>query len=247
MTQNWYSENEEWIKRAERWRASSGVPLLLRGWLDSPMVWSRLGVTIEGALQYSVVAMETGQMPDDVFAGIEKNQFVDIPIPVCDSKINGFRVAHASRAQLAQCAGHGTRRRRKKTRTDVLGCNKVLLSGGEYKNLDIPISVQFTPYVDFYVLGDKAKLTTLLASVSQISADRSRGVGHVIGWEVTAIDEDRSMEYESKPMRSIPIVDEHDAVTRFKDGSYIIKDETTRAPYWHQKSKTLCVIPVPPC
>ncbi len=245
----WLDDNRWWLARArERWSPRTSEPLTLRTWLASPIAWdSYNGITLEGALQHAVVTLEAGHLPDDVFAGCPRDLSIedgDIAIPISDERIEGHPIACSSWARPSPGAVETTRYRRTRARIDAMpGEGKVIISGGPFKSLNVPIPTVTTLYLDFHVRGDRERLTDLLSRDALVLGRwRSAGLGRVTGTEILDDPEDRSLTWKGVPMRSLPVRDAADA-ERFK-APYDLRPETTRAPYWHQRSMSLCVVPM---
>lgn len=246
---SWLDDNREWLLRArDRWAPRHVEPLTLRMWLGAPLAWDGYdGIRIEGALQSAVVVHETGRMPDDVFHGCPRDlgaENGDIQIPIADEVHHGFRIACASWAQPSPGAIETARFRRKRARIDAMpGNGKLLISGGSFKSMSQPIPTVTALHVDFHVRADRERLTELLSIDAMVLGRwRSAGLGHVIGTEILDDPEDRSLTHRGVPMRAIPVKDAKDA-ERFSP-SYDLRPTTTRAPYWHARSRTLCVVPM---
>lgn len=248
---SWLDANRAWLARArERWaaRPEHVEPLTLRMWLAAPIAWDGYdGLTLEGALQCAVVVHETGRLPDDVFAGCPRDLSIadgDIAIPIADEVIHGHRVACASWARPSRDAVETVRYRRKRARVDVMpGSGKLLIAGGPFKSLNVPVPTVTTIYLDFHVRADRERLESLLHTEAlTLGRWRSAGLGVVRGTEVLSDPEDRSLTWRGTPQRSIPVRDAQDA-ERYA-APYDLRPATTRAPYWHRRSETLCVVPM---
>lgn len=248
----WIDEQQRWLGvAAEHWLPRAAEPLCLRIWLRSAGVsWDPYdGLTIEGALQSAVVALEAGAPADDVFADCPPGLFVDIPIPIADEERTGRKIACASWAQPAPTAAETMRYKRQRARPENMptpgGMGIINTGQGEYKSSQIPVPTLSTPYVDFFVRGDRERISVLVRDLSAIGRARSGGGGAVLGTEILPDPEDRSLRWMGRPMRSIPVADEHEAAITFEACSYDLREQTARAPYWHRSSRTLCAVPVP--
>jgi hypothetical protein len=245
----WLDDNLPWLKRArKRYEPRHPEPLMLRVWFSAPVAWDPYdGTCLEGALQHAVVLREIGQMPADVFSECPADVTADIQIPIVDEMICGRPIARASWGFPAEFAAETVRWRRHRTRVEQLptpgGRGTIVIAGGPYKNTQIPTATIATPWLDFYVRGDRALLADLLRDVGAVGRCRAGGLGAVLGTEILPDPEDRSLTWRGRPMRSIPVESE-DAAARFEPGSCDCRPQTTRAPYWAQRSKTLCVVPI---
>jgi len=127
----WADENRAWRELAARhWSPRSPEPLRLRAWLASPIAWDGYDpLTIEGALQYVVIGLETGRAPDDVFSDCPLETPLadtDIQIPIVDDTTYGeVPIARASCGVFAPGAVASVRWRRTRPRADYYGVDVV--------------------------------------------------------------------------------------------------------------------------
>jgi len=112
----------------------------------------------------------------------------------------------------------------------------------EFKSTNTPVSSVTANYVDFYAVGDHELLRRLLVDLPNISADRSCGMGSVLGWEVTIDKTEASWPVlqgaDGKVMRAVPTGYLANAT------EFDTRNATLRAPYWHKRSIMLCDVPV---
>ncbi len=244
----WLAENGAWLDRArEHWAPRHAEPLRLRMWFTSPITYDgRDPITLEGALQFVAVLRETGRTPDDVFAGIERDGIADIAVPIADETIAGLPIARCSVGWWPVIAAEDIRFRRRRTDAESLGLAKVMINGGMFKSLNIPVPVLVTPWLDFYLRGDRERIDDLLRDAGGVGRDSTRGLGTVLGWEWAPDPDDRSLLYRGAPQRVLPRVDDASpyGVRRLARGTYDERVATTRAPYWIQNRARLCVVPV---
>lgn len=144
MTLPEVTASPEWIDHARAaWLPREGhvEPLRVDAWLRSPVAFDRgEGLRLDGALTWVVVALTTGLPPPEAFAGVPKGAYVDIPVPIADVVVEGWRVAMCSDAALAPVAEEVVRRRRKKPHPEAMALAKVQTTGGPWKALDIPVA-----------------------------------------------------------------------------------------------------------
>jgi hypothetical protein len=143
------------------------------------------GLRLDGAVAWVVVALTTGLPPPEAFAGVPKGAYVDIPLPIADAVVEGWRVAMCSDAVLAPVATEVVRRRRKKPHPEAMALSKVQTTGGPWKALDIPVAAWATPVLTWYLVGDRERLEALLRELHGIGRGRAGGLGHVEAWAVT--------------------------------------------------------------
>ncbi len=248
----WLDDNAAWLARAaERWTPRRVEPLRIRAWLRGPVCWDgRDTLQLEGALQHAAIRRETGRNPTEVFQGCAREESAVAPlvIPIADVEIDGHRIACASAAFPYPLAAEGTRNRNKRARFDVLGLGKVTISGGAFKSLRIPVGVLHVPLLDFFVRGDRELLLDLLRDVSGLGRDSARGLGTVDGWQVGPDHADRSLAFQGRPMRPLPVAYDGSEldVRSFVASSYEERDATLRAPYWRDWMRVPAVVPVVP-
>lgn len=246
---SWLDDSASWRTSARRWLPERVAPLRLRVWLTSPVAWDPYGgITIEGALQSVVVTRESGMLPADAFADAPSDFFADVPVPIADEEHAGKLIACASWA-VPQALVETVRKVRRRTREELFptpgGKGLLVTGGGPYKNTEIPIATVTTPYVEFFVRGDRSKLADLVRDVGSIGRSRAGGLGAVHGVEIDEDPDDRSLVYRGRPQRTIPVADEHDAAVLFEASSYDLREANTRAPYWHRATRALCAVPMP--
>ncbi len=244
---SWLDENRGWLTRAERWLPRQVEPLRVRAWFKAPVVWDdRDPITLEGPLQFVVVVRETGRLPDDVFHGIERDGAVDIPIPLADEVIGDLPIACASWGMPPWIAVPSRRWRRKRPRAEAYNVTRLQVAGGWAKNLNIPVPTLVTPWLDFFVRGDRALIEELLRDMGGLGRDSTRGPATVLGYEVTSDPEDRSLRFEDRPQRAIPFVMDGgpwDPRSYAPDG-FEERAMATRAPYWATTAtETVCACP----
>ena len=225
---------------SRRWLPRRSDAITVRAWLGSPIVWDHYdGVTLDGALQYAVVALESGVMPDDLFAGYT-GAHIEIPIPVRDVTLAGSDIALCSWAHLPGCSTDDVRVRRRRLRVDSMGGTaKVRANQGPFKATQLPTPTMCVPYVEFYVDGDRELLRGLLVEVAAIGRARGGGLGHVIGYELIPRSGDVLVR-NGKLTRTVPA----GSVRGVDANSYSTREATTRAPYWKRDSRQLCWVPV---
>lgn len=237
----WLDDNRWWLDRArERWAPSVVEPFTLRVWFSSPVAWSRNGLQVDGYLQRLVVERETGMPSDDVFAHAPRTVDADITIPLRHVRMGAFDVACASWGMPPEVAVESIRWRRRRTRVEVLGMDKVVVAGGAFKSTNIPLPTLTTPYLDFYLSGDRAKVRDLLADATALGRGYAAGYGTILGIEYLPDPEDRSLVWRGAPTRHLPMV----AGCPPLEQAFYVEEKPTRAPYWAARNMALCAIPV---
>ncbi len=243
----WLEMNAPWLARARRWLPRAVEPLRMRVWLSSPVAWDgRTPITIEGALQFVVVGLATGRSPDDVFAGCPHDLKPEIAIPVADVELGGRAIACASIGWPPSCAVETVRWRRKRARVEAYGVDRLMIAGGWGKSLNIPVAALVTPFLDFYLRGDRRLLAALCRELGGLGRDSTRGLGSVVGVELDPDPEDRSLFLDGAPQRALPLLlDGGPTDPRvMAPDTWDEREATTRAPYWHRSTTTLCAVPV---
>lgn len=229
-----------WIDAArDAWGPRDDAPLRVTAWMRAPVAFDRgEGLRLEGALAWHVVALVTGAPPREAFGGVGLADYVDIPVPIADTVLDGWRVAMASDAELAPVACEVVRRRRKKPHPEALGIAKVQTTGGPWKALDIPTAAWSSPVLTWLVRGDAERLRALLREVHALGRGRSGGLGHVDAWEVEPDEAAR----EGWRARSLPVASVEDAAARYPGRD--VRVASVRSPAWHRATRALCAVPV---
>ena len=218
-------------------------PVRVRVWFEAPIAWDvTYPMRIEGALQYAALGRCCRVSPHDLFADYRGPLF-ELPIPVADERIEGLPIACASIAHPAPGARFGSRLRARRTRAETINKPTVMTNGGEYKALAIRVPTLHTPWLDFYVRADVERLADLCRDLQFLGRDGARGMGIVERVEFASDPDDRSLVFERRPQRAIPVANEHDAALRFDPSSYVLGETNTRAPYWNRASRALCAVP----
>lgn len=231
-----------WVASASRWRPRIPEPLRLRCWMRSPVAWDIFdGVTIEGAIQSAVVLLETGETPDDIFAGY-RGKPIDIPTPIADVEIDNVTIACASWGRPSRDAFESVRVRRQRPRAELYDRATVQISGGPTKQNQIPTPTMVTPFVEFDLVADRRILLQLLPEVTAISRGRAGGLGAIAGHELTTASADHSLVRDGLLARVIP--DTPDTRNMARSSSYTSRMATTRSPYWLRYHRRQCLVPV---
>lgn len=242
---SWASENRPWLDRARRvWSPDTTEPLLLRAWLAAPVAYDGYdAITIDGALQSAVCLRETGRLPDDVYsecplsASLEET---DIQIPITDSVMSGIPIAHVSIGWFSPDATATKRQNWKRARAENYARDVVKTSEASTKTQMVLKQTVAAMHLDFYAQGDRAKLSELLTDVSHLGAGRSGGLGDLLGWEVLPAPGAWWFEGpDRRLMRSLPADRDAAGATGYDE-----RIATLRAPYWHQRTRRLCHVPV---
>lgn len=230
----WIGEaRSAWLPRADRVE-----PLRVTAWMRSPTAFARDdGLRLDGALTWVVVAMVTGAPPPEAFAGVRKGEYVDLPVPIADEVIAGWRIAQCSDAVLAPVAVEVVRRRRKKPHPEAMALAKVQTTGGPWKALDIPVAAWASPVLTWYLRGDRERLEALLRETHALGRGRSGGLGQVDAWSVDH-DESATTRWRERPL---PIATPADA-RAYPDRT--VREIRVRAPFWHPTTRTLAACPV---
>lgn len=246
MTLPQHTFTPPWLAEARtRWAPRTTEPVRIRAWLRQPVACDfRDGLRLDGALSWLVVTLTTGEPPREGFHGAKREDWTDIPLPFARVTVGGWELFAVSDAQWPEGAQEGVRSRRRKPHPEALGLNKVQTNGGPWKALDIITPTITTPIVEWYALADVERLTELLAETHCLGRGRAGGLGWVLGWEVSRVDGDRSVEWDGRLMRAVPVASREDAARRFPGAD--VRVQAVRPPFWHRAVKTLCAVPPPP-
>lgn len=239
---SWADDNRVWRERASRWAPEHPEPLLVRAWLASPVACDGYDpLTLEGPLQAAVCIRETGRLPDDVYAACPIDAALgdtDIQIPIVDTELAGTPIAHASIGWFSPGAIATKRQSWKRANAEDYGKPIVKVSEAANKTQMILKATVTALHLDFYMQGDRERLTDLLRDVSHIGAGRSGGLGQIEGWEVLSSPADWWWFGPGRRlMRSLPLA------TAVGAGQFDEREATLRAPYWHPRTRQLCGVP----
>lgn len=240
-----------WSENAMAWLPEQAEPLRVRLFLRSPIAHdSYRGLSaLEGALQTVVVERESGLTSSEAMNVLQAQRAesgldpYDIPIPIVDAIVHGKRIAQCSHGQYADGVLDDKRKRRRRSDVEGIAKDKITIAGGNFKALDIPVPTRIAAWIDFFVVGDRKKLEALLPDVMGLARDCRRGLGSIHAFAIDAA-EDRSLVWERRPQRAIPVQSAHEAALLFDPTSYEVRMENTRAPYWVRASRALCAVPV---
>lgn len=251
MTQPEVTAAPPWVDAARAaWLPREGrvEPLRVDAWLRSPVAFDRdEGLRLDGALSWTVVALSTGLPPPEGFAGVPKGAYVDIPLPIADAEVAGWRVAMCSDAMLAPVAAEVVRRRRKKPHPEAMALAKVQTTGGPWKALDIPVAAWATPTLTWWLMGDRERVEALLRETHAIGRGRAGGLGTVDAWAVTP-DPEAAERWRD---RALPVVDGlTDAIRKgearglaAQHAGRAVRMANVRHPFWHPRTRTLAACP----
>lgn len=133
-------------------------------------------------------------------------------------------------------------------RLDVLAAeqytdgNSVSLAKGQYKPYHVGIQLQHARTMEWYVVGDRAQIVSLLDDAPSIGKKRAQGFGEVRRWDVSPVAEDWScVNASGAPMRAIPVAwwKSHRGTKNMPP----VVNRTIRPNYWDIKNYRLCVMP----
>jgi len=119
------------------------------------------------------------------------------------------------------------------------GVGKIDIRRGQFKAYNTPLTVIYTPTVAFYAVGNAAEILRLLTThITHIGKKRAQGYGKIKQITVEPIKEDRSLIWQGKLQRPIPVMG---CPLKFEDP--IIMYYAWRPPYWRLSSLTECYMP----
>lgn len=91
----------------------------------------------------------------------------------------------------------------------------------------------------WYLVADKNWLADRLDLITGIGKKRAYGYGWICDWQITEIDQDRSVWSDDRLMRSIPLADiPPDALADMRFSHYGL-----RPPYWHSANQMDLALP----
>jgi CRISPR type IV-associated protein Csf3 len=111
---------------------------------------------------------------------------------------------------------------------------QVIIDKGAYKAYHQAIFYRAALWVEWYCIGDKARIETLLSTLTHIGKKTGQGWGRVSRWEVRSISDDYSVWMGDRLMRGVP----PDQAPGWRTGVYGI-----RPSYWNKQNQMLLALP----
>lgn len=109
---------------------------------------------------------------------------------------------------------------------------KVQVQAGPYKNTRLPLAQHITGKIDWHVVGDRAKIERLLATVTHVGARCGAGFGRIRCWVITEGDAELARQYRPLPV-GFP----------GHNPDAIIMQRGLVPPFRHPATQTVCVMP----
>lgn len=161
--------------------ATLGSPIALQAWLP-----------LDGLL----MALEARrlQLPPPELGGLQ-----DVAIPVLRHS-SGLYHASFGRGQSVPGSGEVQMRRRRFPIREAatLGketIGKVPVNMGPLKSVNLPLYTRWVPCIEWWCIGDKAEVESLLEECGYLGKERNHGYGRVERWQVEECAEDWSLFY----------------------------------------------------
>jgi hypothetical protein len=205
-----------------------------------------LGVTdnfspkIEGIIEYSV--RESLGMLDPNPIRLEDIRPVELPLQKHSS---GFYYC-SSPHYLVERESQSRYRKRWDYQEKCLdwGNKKAKFSGsdGHFKAYDMPLFLNHTSRIDWFVLGEPSNILAALNRITHLGKKRSLGNGLVKKWDIKLIENDWSLwNNKGQIMRPIPASIYQDVFHKPLPLDLVVT--AWRLPSWHIENQTLCVVP----
>jgi len=118
-----------------------------------------------------------------------------------------------------------------------LKMTKVRKGSGKFRDFMMKMPYSTTKTVTFHMNGDLGEVRRVLSTVAHLGKKAAIGGGEVVGLEVSAIDEDRSLVADGKAAREIPC-----EMLKSYDPSYMMR-RAYKFPYWDLGNVALCIAP----
>lgn len=115
------------------------------------------------------------------------------------------------------------------------GVRKLTISNGQYRAWMLRTVYQACHTATFYGCGDVPVLRAALEDLTHLGDDVRVGWGRVAAWDLREITEDKSVVWEGRAMRPIPV----DRLRRYSDAVPL----AWYAPYWAPQNVALCAPP----
>lgn len=123
----------------------------------------------------------------------------------------------------------------------LLRSGRIRKGSGKFRDFMMKVPYSTTKTVTFCMNGDLDEIRRVLSTVSHLGKKAAIGGGEVVGLEVSAIDEDRSLVADGKAAREIPI-----RMLKSYDPSYMMR-RAYKFPYWDLGNVTECIVPGGAC
>jgi len=114
---------------------------------------------------------------------------------------------------------------------------KVVIEQGRYKAYHMPIFYKAALRIEWYCVGDKREIESLLSTVTHIGKKTAQGWGRVIRWAVEPWPEDYSVWREGRLMRGIP---PEDAAGQ---GVFPLANYGIRPSYYRRENQMTLAVP----
>ena len=121
---------------------------------------------------------------------------------------------------------------------------KVIIEQGRYKAYHMPVFYRVAEEVEWYCVGDKARIGALLSTTTHLGKKRSQGYGRVIKWEIESIEQNWSIWKDNKLTRGVPqddalqLIQEHGKFELFNVIHYGI-----RPSYYRKDNQMMLAMP----
>lgn len=220
---------------AQRWNTTAALQVDCH--LLTPAAISGY-LCLDGILAWAVWQMALGE--DGANVPTNNGVIYEIPLPL--ARVGSVWAASAALYPAGR-AERATRYRRRwpgdpYTEEWAQLPKKLITFGFDFKDRDIPVPVTVTPLVRWYARGDKEAIAELLRMVTHLGKRHGAGTGRIGRWEITEINEDRSVWWNGRLMRPVPSEEVSPDHGRY-DRAY----ESYRPPYWHRGRYVECAVP----
>jgi len=124
--------------------------------------------------------------------------------------------------------------------------NRIDIAMGYFKGYHMPIVLKAFKEIHFYARGEYCEIERLLKNhVHYVGKKASQGYGEIKNITINRIDEDRSIFFNKKPMRPIPVESCKDYIDiAAKDKIKLnIMIHPIKPPYWRTDCMEYCFMP----
>lgn len=116
-------------------------------------------------------------------------------------------------------------------------------SVGVYRAYRIPRVVSTVSDIEFYAMGDKAKVQDLLTEIPAVGKKPAVGYGFIAEWSVENCDEDYSLWHPEYGLMR-PVVVGSDEAKGLDLSTYPVMQYGIKPPYWKPCNMRLCHVPI---
>lgn len=226
------------------WRKSDLEPLRIRAWLRTGVV-SDKWLPLDGVLLYQAHRQRYGAQestaPGD--SAISKHRTTMLPLAIAKQGQDNwyYKCSWAQWSHNAEGQDHWNKRF-DASLADLIDFQGkrgvVIIEQNRYKAYHMPIFYRVAKWVEWYAVGNRAEIESLLSTLTHLGKKVAQGWGRVARWEIEPVADDWSVWRDGQLMRGIPAEDAAGTEQVFNLATYGI-----RPSYWRPANQKLLAMP----